>query len=85
MFPEGWWAYCCKAHDNDYALQIGQALADEKLLYCVMQSLPATVVDNPFLAGAAGVASVAVGGVMWLGVRLFGRRYYRRAKKSSAR
>ena len=85
LFPEGWWAHCCAAHDNAYAAQVGQSLADGQLLYCVAQSLPATVIDNPLLAGAASVASVAVGGIMWFGVRLFGRRYYRRAKKSPTR
>lgn len=66
-WPEGWWAHCCQAHDAGYAAQIGQALADERLLQCVAESAP-----EPWLAGA----SLVVGGLMFLGVRMFGRRYY---------
>ena len=76
---EGWWAHCCQAHDAAYAAQVGQAVADGQLLSCVVQSLPAFAVDNPLLAGAVGVASAAVGGAMWLGVRVFGRRFYKKA------
>lgn len=70
LFPEGWWAHCCAAHDSDYLAQIGKALADERLLQCV-----ASAGDG----GLIGAVSVGVAGVMWLGVRLFGRRFYRRA------
>lgn len=73
LFPEGWWAHCCAAHDDAYAAQIGQAIADNELFHCVAMSAP-----TPVLAAA----SFAVAGTMWFGVRLFGRRYYRRAKKS---
>lgn len=71
-FPEGWWSTCCAAHDLAYGTQVGQAIADQALLACVAHSgaSPATV----------GV-SVAVGGLMWLGVRLFGRKYYKAAAK----
>lgn len=79
LWLEGWWAHCCQAHDTGYVQQIGQAAADNQLFLCVIQSLPAVAVDNPLLAGAAGVASAAVGGAMWLGVRLFGRRFYKKA------
>ena len=68
-FPEGWWAHCCAAHDADYAAQVLRALADERLLQCV-----ATAGDGALI----GVVSVGVAGVMWLGVRIFGRRFYRR-------
>lgn len=70
LFSEGWWAHCCAAHDADYAAQIGKLLADERLLQCVSASGD---------GGLVGVASVGVAGVMWLGVRIFGRRFYRKA------
>ena len=67
---EGWWSHCCAAHDADYAAQIGQALADERLWQCVATSAE---------GGLLGIATTAVAGLMWLGVRVFGRRYYRKA------
>jgi hypothetical protein len=70
LFPEGWWAHCCQIHDNDYAAQAGQALADERLWQCVANSADGTFV---------GTASIIVASVMWCGVRVFGRRYYRKA------
>lgn len=75
LFPEGWWSHCCAAHDADYAAQIGQAAADAALLQCV-----ATSADG----GLIGIASAVIGGVMFLGVRLFGRRYYRKARQDVA-
>ena len=69
-FFEGWWSHCCQAHDSDYLARIGKALADERLLQCV-----ASAGDG----GLIGVVSVGVAGVMWLGVRIFGRRWYRKA------
>lgn len=66
LFPEGWWSHCCAAHDADYAAQIGKALADERLLMCVTSS--------------GGALSWAVGAIMFAGVTIFGRRFYRRAK-----
>lgn len=70
LFPEGWWAHCCKIHDADYAAQVGQAVADSGLLQCVASS------GDGYVLGAA---SAVVGGVMWLGVRVFGRRFYKKA------
>ncbi len=75
FFPEGWWGHCCEAHDSDYLAQIGQAVADTALLQCV-----AAAGDG----GLIGIASALVGGVMFLGVRLFGRRYYRKARQDVA-
>lgn len=70
-FPEGWWATCCAAHDLAYASQVGQSVADSALLACVAASG-----NGP----ATAAVSVAIGGAMWLGVRLFGRRFYKKAK-----
>lgn len=68
LWPDGWWSHCCAAHDADYAAQVVRALADERLLQCVAESAP-----SPWLAAAAAV----VGGTMFVGVRLFGARFYR--------
>lgn len=70
LWPEGWWASCCKAHDDAYLAQAGKALADSDLLVCVAQSAP-----TPVLAAASAV----VGLVMYVGVRAFGSRFYRKA------
>lgn len=80
LWFEGWWSHCCEAHDADYAAQIGQALADERLLSCVAGALPQLAADHPALAAVFGVASAAVGGLMYMGVRLFGSRYYRKSQ-----
>lgn len=69
-FLEGWWAHCCAAHDADYAAQVLRALADERLLQCVASA---------GAGGLLGAVSAGVAGVMWLGVSLFGRRFYRKA------
>lgn len=71
-FPEGWWAACCAAHDLAYSSQVGKDLADQALLACVANSA-----NGPVL----GAASFAVAGLMYAGVRLFGRRYYKNAAK----
>lgn len=71
---EGWWSHCCAAHDADYAAQIGQAAADVALLQCVAGSG-----DGLLLS----LASAAAGLVMFAGVRVFGRRYYRKAGEQS--
>jgi len=72
-FPEGWWGdVCCKAHDEDYLNQIGQLLADDRLFACVANSA-----NHPVLAAV----SVGVAGIMWAGVRVFGKRFYKKAKQ----
>lgn len=70
-FPEGWWATCCQAHDLAYINQIGKALADSQLLSCVADSANGSVM---------AAVSFAVAGLMYVGVRLFGRKYYTNAK-----
>lgn len=79
LWLEGWWSHCCEAHDAAYSAQAGRALADGQLLACVAASLPSWAVDHPLLTGAAGLASLAVSGIMFVGVRAFGRRFYRKA------
>ena len=71
LFPEGWWAYCCAAHDVAYATQAAKDIADQALLECV-----ATSSSTPLLMLASSVISVT----MYLGVRVFGGYFYRRNK-----
>lgn len=71
LFPEGWWSTCCQIHDTEYAMQIGQALADANLLKCVINSG-----GDPITIGL----SVIIGVTMWIGVRIFGSKFYRGAK-----
>lgn len=70
---EGWWADCCAAHDLAYSAQIGKAAADLALATCVAGSG-----HGPLI----GAASVVIGGVMWLGVRVFGRKFYKNAAQT---
>lgn len=68
-WPEGWWADCCAAHDASYATAVADRLdADLELARCVAES------GDPLLSFAVAV-------VMLIGVRLFGRRYWRRAQR----
>jgi hypothetical protein len=80
-FIEGWWAACCASHDSSYAEQIGRLLADDRLWSCVTHSLPAVAVDNPVIAAACAGVTAVIGGVMWLGVRVFGGRFYDRSRR----
>lgn len=69
LFPEGWWAHCCAAHDAAYAAQVARDVADKALLQCVA----ASATSSPALA----VVSAVVGVVMFVGVRLAGRFFYK--------
>lgn len=67
-FPDGWWGEkCCAPHDADYLAQVDRALADDTLFWCV-----ATAADHPVLAAIG----LVVAGIMWMGVRAFGSRYF---------
>ena len=72
LFPEGWWAHCCAAHDAAYAAQAARSVADMDLLRCVASS----AISSPALAAVSAV----VGVVMYIGVRTFGRIFYIKAK-----
>jgi hypothetical protein len=72
LFPEGWWAHCCQAHDLAYANQVSRAVADLDLFWCVMDSAP-----NTLLLGA----TMLISGLMYLGVTVFGNYFYKRAKR----
>lgn len=64
------WSDCCRMHDEAYAAGVDRLLADHALAKCVQLSM-----GNPeYLIPAA------MGLVMWIGVRLFGGKYYRKAK-----
>lgn len=75
------WAACCAAHDVDYAEQVDRLLADDRLWSCVTQSLPAVAADNPLLTAACAAATAAIAGVMWVAVRIFGKRFYDRSAR----
>lgn len=70
LWLEGWWSNCCAAHDASYAEQVERLVADTDLFMCVAASAP-----TPVLAAVSAV----IGGIMWLGVRVFGARFYRKA------
>lgn len=70
-FPEGWWGYCCEAHDAAYLAQIGKELADSQLFQCVVASSPTLT-----------ALSAVIGSIMFVGVTVFGGRYYKAADKS---
>lgn len=65
------WKHCCKAHDEAYELQVDRGDADKELFKCVYDST-----DNALLV----VPALLVASVMYLGVRAFGRRFYRKAE-----
>lgn len=73
LWFEGWWSACCMAHDAAYAAQVARDAADAELFRCVASSSP-----------ALAVASTVVAGVMWVGVRLFGARFYRKHDKAGS-
>lgn len=68
LFPEGWWATCCEIHDKEYAAQIGQALADANLFNCVANSGSDQVTI---------ILSLIIGVTMWIGVSVFGSKFYK--------
>ena len=70
MFPEGWWAYCCKAHDDAYRAHTGKQEADLQLLKCVSESKD----------GVLSAPSLLIGLIMFAGVSLFGKKYYNKGK-----
>lgn len=72
LWFEGFWSDCCKAHDLAYDMQIPRAIADADLTTCV-----ALATNSP---GAAWVGAIAAG-VMFVGVRVFGKRFYKKAAK----
>lgn len=74
LFFEGWWSHCCKGHDADYAAQAARYAADLELLQCV-----ATSGDGALI----GAVSTVIGVAMFVGVRIFGGRFYRKAGRNS--
>lgn len=70
LWPEGWWSVCCQAHDAAYASGADRLLADLDLLRCVVES------GDGWLL----IASTFIGGVMFAGVRIFGRAFWRHPK-----
>ena len=56
LFPDGWWAHCCAAHDAAYAAQAARSVADMDLLRCVA----ASATSSPALAVVSAVVGVAM-------------------------
>ena len=72
LWFEGFWSDCCKAHDLAYDTQIPRAIADADLATCVVLAA--------YSPGAALVGVIAAG-IMFIGVRVFGWKYYKKAAK----
>lgn len=68
---EGWWSTCCANHDLAYLNQVPKLVADQELAQCII-----AVASNP----VQNVVGYGVAGIMFLGVSLFGRRFYKKAK-----
>lgn len=81
LWPEGWWSACCQAHDAAYGAGTDRMAADIDLLRCVASSVGDLALLE-YLGGAGdgllALLSVGVGTVMFVGVRLFGRGYWRK-------
>jgi hypothetical protein len=73
LWFEGWWAYCCAAHDAAYASGTVRMLADLALQNCVASSA------SGWLAGI----SALIAGLMFFFVRLLGGFFYRRAQRDN--
>ncbi|MBC6714801.1 hypothetical protein H9Q09_01200 [Aurantimonas sp. DM33-3] len=77
---EGWWGeLCCKPHDGDYAAQVERLVADAGLWSCVWHSLPEIAAAHPIITGVCAGISAVIGTIMFVGVRLFGLPFYKRA------
>ena len=61
---EGWWAHCCQIHDLAYDLQ----------------EIAPSVADWELMQCVTGVGAPFIGGIMLIGLGLFGRKAWRRAK-----
>lgn len=75
LFPEGWWGDCCRKHDLDYESGVDRLTADQKLLQCVIESSPETLPDYTLVCGGA---SLVIGFIMFIGVRLFGSFFFKK-------
>lgn len=73
LWPDGWWRACCVAHDLAYETGASRLDADVELLSCVATSAE----------GLLGLASVGVAALMFVGVRVFGGRFWRRAQSGT--
>lgn len=73
LWPDGWWRACCVAHDLAYEAGTNRFDADVELLSCVATSAQ----------GLLGLASIGVAALMFVGVRAFGGRFWRRAQSGT--
>lgn len=70
LFLEGFstkysWSHCCEAHDRAYEIQVDKSQADIDLFNCVREADPTAV-------------TWVVAVLMFVGVSLFGARWYRK-------
>ena len=72
LWLEGFWSSCCKAHDLAYEVGVPRADADADLATCV-----ALIAETP---GGAWIA-VTAAGLMFVGTRLFGWKFYKPKRK----
>lgn len=73
MWFEGWWGDCCKVHDLAYDMGLDRAVADADLWSCVVQASTSPV---------GGLVGLGVGSLMYVGVRVFGGRFYKKAQEN---
>ena len=73
LWLDGWWRACCVAHDLAYEASTNRFDADVELLRCVATSAQ----------GLLGLASMGIAALMFVGVRAFGGRFWRRAQSGT--
>lgn len=64
--------HCCQAHDKAYELQVDRKEADKELFKCIYEST-----DNALLI----IPALIMASVMYMGVRVFGKRFFNNAKQ----
>ena len=68
LWFEGFWSSCCKAHDLAYEVGVLRSIADSDLATCV-----AHIATTP----STGIIAAGAAGLMYLGTRLFGWKFYK--------
>jgi hypothetical protein len=78
LFPDALFGvdyrYCCHLHDIAYGSLLNRNDADWDMYICILDQFPA----SQFILG------LVIGTIMYMGVRLFGRTFYRMGKKNGS-